>query len=51
MTLPLYPLGKGPQYPLGRRLGGLQNQSGRGNEEEKNPALSGNRTSVVQPVV
>jgi len=29
-------LGKDPAYPLDRMLGGLQCQSGRGGEEEKN---------------
>jgi hypothetical protein len=32
----LYPQGKSPQYPLDRRLGGPQGQSGQGGEE-KNP--------------
>jgi len=32
----LYPLGKNPWYPLDRRLGGLQNQSGHGGKH-KNP--------------
>jgi hypothetical protein len=31
---PLYFQGKSPWYPLDRRLGGLQNQSGRGGEEK-----------------
>jgi hypothetical protein len=30
---PLYPQGKGPQWPLNRRLGGPQSWSGRGGEE------------------
>jgi hypothetical protein len=30
---PLYPRGKSPRYPLDRRLGGSQNQSGRRGEE------------------
>jgi len=29
----LYPWGKNPQYPLDRRLVGLQSQSGHGGEE------------------
>jgi hypothetical protein len=32
--LPLYPQGKGLRYPLDRRLGGPQNQSGRRGEEK-----------------
>jgi hypothetical protein len=31
---PLYPQGKRPQYPLDRRLGGLQSRSGCGGEEK-----------------
>jgi hypothetical protein len=31
---PLYPGGKSPRYPLERRLGGPQNQSGRRGEEK-----------------
>jgi hypothetical protein len=31
---PLYPQGKGPSYPLDRRLGGPQSRSGRGGEEK-----------------
>jgi hypothetical protein len=49
---PLYPRGKRPRYPLDRRLGGPQSQSGpRG--EEKILDSTGTRTptpSVVQPV-
>jgi hypothetical protein len=48
----LYPQGKGPWYPLDRRLGGPQSRSGRGGEEkilshcrESNP-----RTPIVQSV-
>jgi hypothetical protein len=32
--VPLYPRGKGPRYPLDRRLGGAQRRSGRCGEEE-----------------
>jgi hypothetical protein len=32
------------------RTGGLQCQSGRGGEKEKNPCSCGNETPVVQPV-
>jgi len=31
---PFYPQGKSPRYPLDRRLGRLQNRSGRGGEEK-----------------
>jgi hypothetical protein len=41
---PLYPHEKSPWYPLDRRLGGPQSRSGRGNEEKKIPAPTGNRT-------
>jgi hypothetical protein len=44
--------GKNPRYPLGRRLGGPQNRSGR-RGEEKNLALTGTRNfdpSAVQPL-
>jgi hypothetical protein len=43
------PPGKVPRYPLDRRLGGPQSRSGRCGEE-KNLALHGNRTRIVQPV-
>jgi hypothetical protein len=32
--LPLYPWGKSSRYPMDRRLGGPQNQSGRCGEEK-----------------
>jgi hypothetical protein len=38
------------RYPLDRRLGGPRSQSGRGGEEKKTPAPTGNRSSVIQPV-
>jgi hypothetical protein len=41
---PLYLQGKSPRYPLDRRLGGTQSRSGRGGEEKKFPAPTGNRT-------
>jgi hypothetical protein len=41
--LPLYPRGKSPRYPLDRRLGGPQSQSGR-RGEVKILALTGTRT-------
>jgi hypothetical protein len=39
MPRPLYPQGNSPQYPLDRRLGGPQSQSG-GSGEEKNCPLA-----------
>jgi len=37
MPWPLYPWGKSPEYPLDRRLGGSQGQSGHGKKRGKNP--------------
>jgi hypothetical protein len=48
--LPLYVLGKSPQYPLIRRLGGPQSRSGRCGEE-KNPALSGIESGSSSPTL
>jgi hypothetical protein len=49
--LPLYPRGKSPRYPLDRRLGGPQSQSGRLGEENSRPFRDSNsEPSVVQPV-
>jgi len=50
MPRPLYPQGMSTWYPLDRRLGGLQNQSGSGGEEKKFSAPTGNQNPVVQPV-
>jgi hypothetical protein len=33
--------GKGPRYPLDRRLGGLQNRSGHGSEMQNSKPLPG----------
>jgi hypothetical protein len=38
---PLYPQGKSPWYQLDRRLGGLQNRSGRAGEEKNSQFLRG----------
>jgi hypothetical protein len=46
---PHYPQGKSPRYPLDRRLGGSQNQSGQ-RGEEKNLALTGTSTPISQPL-
>jgi hypothetical protein len=50
------PRGKNPLYPLDRKLGGSQSRSGRCGEKKKKkkkiiPAIAGNRTPVIQPVV
>jgi hypothetical protein len=42
--------GKSPWYPMDRRLGGLQNRSGRGGEEKNSRPLVGSRT-VLDAVV
>jgi hypothetical protein len=46
--LPFYLWGKGPQYLLDRRLGGLQCRSGRCGEDRK-LTLAENRTSILRP--
>jgi hypothetical protein len=48
MLRPLYPLRKNPWYPLDRRLGGLQSQSGRGGEEESSQPLTGIEPPIIQ---
>jgi hypothetical protein len=45
---PLLPLGKEPQYPLDRRLGGPQSQSGRCGEEK---ILDPTGTRTLTPVI
>jgi hypothetical protein len=47
---PLYPQGKSPWYPFGRRLGGPQNRSGRGGEEKNSQPLPGLEPPIIQPV-
>jgi hypothetical protein len=48
---PLYPRGKSPRYPLGRRLDGPQSRSGRHGEVNSWPyRVSISSPSVVQPV-
>jgi hypothetical protein len=47
---PLYPQGKSPWYPLDRRLGGPQSQSGRGGEEKNSQPLLGLEPPIIQPV-
>jgi hypothetical protein len=45
---PLYPRGKSPRFPLGRRLSGPQKLSGR-RGEEKNLTSTGTRTPTSRP--
>jgi hypothetical protein len=49
---PLYTRGKSSRYPLDRRLGGPQSQSGRGGEEKNFQSSPGIETQppIVQPV-
>jgi hypothetical protein len=43
------PQGKSPWYPLDRRLGGLQSQSGCGGGEENSQPLPGLEPPIIQP--
>jgi hypothetical protein len=48
---PLYTQAKSPRYPLDRRLGGLQSQSGRGGEGKRPVIVSaGKWITVFQPL-
>jgi len=47
---PLYPQGKSPCYPLDRRLGGPQSQSGHGGEEKYSQPLPGLKPLIIQPI-
>jgi hypothetical protein len=47
---PLYPQGKSPWYPLDRRLGRPQSQSGRGSEEENSQPLLGLKPLIIQSI-
>jgi hypothetical protein len=47
---PLYPQGKSPWYPLGRRLGGPQSRSGGGGEEKNSQLLPGLELTIIQPI-
>jgi hypothetical protein len=47
---PLYPQGKSPWYPLGRRLGGLQSQSERGGERKNSQPLPVLEPPIIQTV-
>jgi hypothetical protein len=46
----LYPQGKCPRYPLDRRLGGPQSQSGCGGKEKISQPLPGLEPPIIQPI-
>jgi hypothetical protein len=46
----LYPQGKSPWYPLDRKLGEPQSQSGRSGEEKNSQSLPGLKPPIIQPV-
>jgi hypothetical protein len=50
MPRPLHPQEKIPWNPLGRRLGGPQNRSGRSGEEKNSQPLPGLEPPIIQPV-
>jgi hypothetical protein len=47
---PLYLQGKSSWYPLDRRLGGSQNQSGCSGEEKISQLLLGLKPLIIQPI-
>jgi len=47
---PLYSQGKSPWYPLERRLGGPQSQSGHSGAEKNYQLLLGLKSLIIQPV-
>jgi hypothetical protein len=47
---PLHPQEKSPWYPLDRKLGWPQSQSGRGGEEKISQPLPGLKPPISQPV-
>jgi hypothetical protein len=47
---PLYSQGKSPWYPLDRRLGGPQSQSGCSGEEKNFQPLLELKTPITQPI-
>jgi hypothetical protein len=47
----LYPKGKSPRYPLGRRLGGPQSRSGCDGEEKNSQPMSRLEPPIIQPAV
>jgi hypothetical protein len=50
MPEPLHPQGKSPWYPLDRRLGGPQSQSGHSGEEKNSQLLLRLKTPIIQPI-
>jgi hypothetical protein len=44
---PFYPQGKSPWYPLDKRIGGPQSQSGRGSEEKNSQPLPGLEPPII----
>jgi hypothetical protein len=46
---PFYPQGKSTRYPLNRRLGGSQSQSGHGGEEKNSQPLPVLEPPIIQP--
>jgi len=46
----LYSQGKGLWYPLDRRLGGSQSQSGLGDEVKNSQLLPALETPIIQPI-
>jgi hypothetical protein len=49
-TQPLHTEGKSLWYPLDRRLGGAQNQSGHGGEENNSQPLPGLEPQIIKTV-
>jgi hypothetical protein len=47
---PFYLQEKSPWYPLDRRLGGGQSQSGHGSEKKNSQPLPGLKPPIIQPV-
>jgi hypothetical protein len=47
----LYPQGKNPRYPLDRKLGGLQSQSGCSGEEKNSQPLLVLEPLIIQTVM
>jgi hypothetical protein len=50
MPLPLYLQGKRLSYPMDRRLGGPQSQSGHGGEEKNSQPLLGLEPLIIQSI-
>jgi hypothetical protein len=50
MHRPFYPQGKGPWYPLDKRLGGPQSRSGLSGEEKNSQPLPELEPPTIQPI-